>query len=401
VKDADKPVDIQLSFRGDPTNLVGPEIPRHFLSVLSEGEAKAFSQGSGRLELAEAILKQPLAMRVMVNRIWKGHFGTGLVDTPSNFGMTGERPTNPDLLEYLASTFQKNGLSMKKLHREIMLTSAYQLSTDNDPVAAAKDSGNRLYWRANRKRLDAEQIRDSIMQVSGNLDTSLGGPSADLNPSMLRRTVYGKVSRYKPDEYLMLFDFPSPLISAEKRFMTTVPAQRLFLMNSDFMQIQAEELAKRVAAEANNRERIKKAYRLIYGRDASEQELALGIEYLKSEPMVEYEERKKKTPEPGGPGGRRERPAGAPGEGASVISDAAAKPAPPEGGGTGEAQGQVAAAANGEGGNANAGMGMGLMGGMGGRRGPGAGPPPVKYDATVWGRYAKVLLSSSEFLFIN
>jgi cytochrome c553 len=401
VKDADKPMDIQLSFRGDPTNLVGPEIPRHFLSVLSEeGQPKPFSKGSGRLELAEAILKQPLAMRVMVNRIWKAHFGTGLVDTPSNFGMTGERPTNPDLLEYLASTFVRNGMSMKKLHREIMLTSVYQLSTGNDVTAAVKDSGNRLYWRANRKRMDAEQIRDSIMHVSGNLDTSLGGPSADLSPSMLRRTVYGKVSRYKPDEYLMLFDFPSPLISAEKRFMTTVPSQRLFLMNSDFMQVEAEELAKRVAAEVNNRERIRKAYRLIYGRDATEQEIALGIEYLKSEPLVEYEERKKKAPEAGPAGGRRERPA----EVSSATGDAA-KPAPAEDGA--EPPGQVPAAPAAE---ANAGMGMGMMGGMGnaggfggmgGRRGGPAGPPPVKYEATVWGRYAKVLLSSSEFLFIN
>ena len=397
VKDSDKPVDIQLSFRGDPTNLVGPEIPRHFLSVLSEGsEAKAFSAGSGRLELAEAILKQPLAMRVMVNRIWKGHFGTGLVDTPSNFGMTGERPTNPELLEYLASTFRRGGMSMKKLHREIMLTSVYQLSTESEPSAALKDSGNRLYWRANRKRMDAEQIRDSIMHVSGNLDTSLGGPSADLTPAMLRRTVYGKVSRYKPDEYLMLFDFPSPLISAEKRFVTTVPSQRLFLMNSDFMQVEAEELAKRVAAEANNRERIRKVYRLVYGRDATEQEVALGIDYLKSEPLVEYEERKKKAPETETPGGGRRRPA----EISSATGDAA-KPAPGEGGAQ-EPQGQVEAAAAGMGVGMMGGMGTaGGFGGMGGRRGSAASPPPVKYEATVWGRYAKVLLSSSEFLFIN
>jgi hypothetical protein len=417
VRDAEKPVDIQLSFRGDPTNNVGPEIPRHFLSVLSSGdEPKAYAKGSGRLELAEQIVKQPLAMRVMVNRIWKGHFGAGLVDTPSNFGMTGERPSNPDLLEYLASSFTKNGLSLKKLHREIMLTSVYQLSTDNDAAAALKDSGNRLYWRANRKRLDAEQIRDSIMLVSGNLDTSLGGPSADLSPSMLRRTIYGKVSRYKPDEYLTLFDFPSPLISAEKRFVTTVPSQRLFLLNSDFMQVQAEELAKRVAEGANNRERIRKAYKLVFGREASEQEVALGLEYLKTEPLVEYEERKKKTPEtPGAGGPRGPRPV-------EVTSNAtpgatggseAAKPAPadaveaPQGG-----QGGAAEVAAGAPPAAEGAMGMGMMGGMGnlppglagamgGRRGPGAGPAPVKYEATVWGRYAKVLLSSTEFLFVN
>jgi hypothetical protein len=365
--------------------------------VFEPGEPKPFTKGSGRLELADKILKQPLAMRVMVNRIWKGHFGTGLVDTPSNFGMTGERPTNPDLLEYLASSFVKNGMSLKKLHREIVLSSVYQLSTDNDATAAVKDSGNRLYWRANRKRLDAEQLRDSIMQVSGNLDPSLGGPSADLTPSMLRRTVYGKVSRYKPDEYLMLFDFPSPLISAEKRFVTTVPSQRLFLLNSDFMQMQAEELAKRVADGANNRERIRKAYKTIFGRDATEAEVALGLEYLKSEPLTEYEERKNKKPE----AGAGERMRGGPGSNVEVSSNApmpggevAAKPAAVSEAVVPDANPAAAADAL---------LGMGMMGGFGGgpRRGGPGGPPPVKYEATVWGRYAKVLLSSSEFLFIN
>jgi cytochrome c553 len=415
VKDAETISEIKLHFRGDPTNLVGPDIPRHFLSVLSSGDAKPFSKGSGRLELAEAVVQQPITTRVMVNRIWKAHFGTGIVDTPSNFGMSGERPTNPELLEYLAASFAKNGMSMKKLHREIMLSSVYQLSTENDPVAATKDSGNRLYWRANRKRMDAEQIRDSIMYVSGNLDTAIGGPSAELNPTMLRRTVYAKISRYKPDEYLQLFDMPSPLISAEKRFVTTVPSQRLFLMNSDFMQIEAEELAKKVAGEANNRERIRKAYRTVFGREATEEEIALGTEYLKSEPLLEYEERKKKTPERG-PGMRRGRPGGAPAEGEKVISsnaapgakpemaaklDLAAKPEPAE-----MPADMPAVAAEG-GAGAGAGMGAGMMGGMGGfggfggRRGGGAPAPEVKYEATAWGRYAKILLSSTEFLFIN
>ena len=121
VKDSDKPVDIQLAIRGNPENL-GPDVPRHFLSVFAKGDPKPFTEGSGRMELADDILLQPLAMRVIVNRIWKGHFDTGIVDTPSNFGQTGERPTNPELLEYLAATFAKNGMSIKKLNREIMLT---------------------------------------------------------------------------------------------------------------------------------------------------------------------------------------------------------------------------------------------------------------------------------------
>ncbi len=182
VEDAAKPVELQLAIRGNPENL-GPEVPRHFLSILSPGEPAPFSKGSGRLELADDILKQPIAMRVIVNRIWKGHFGTGIVDSPSNFGTTGERPTNPDLLEYLASSFVKNGMSIKKLHREIMLSSVCQLSSDMDEANAAKDSGNRSYWRFERKRLEAEQLRDAVLLVSGNLDKSLGGPSTDLTPA--------------------------------------------------------------------------------------------------------------------------------------------------------------------------------------------------------------------------
>jgi len=401
VEDAKQPVNLPLALRGNPNNL-GPEVPRHFLSMLSKDEPQPFKEGSGRLELAEDIVKQPVAMRVIVNRIWKGHFGTGIVDSPSNFGMTGERPTNPALLEYLASEFAKNGMSMKKLHRQIMLSSVYQLSTEIDQANFAKDSGNRLYWRADRKRMDAEQVRDAVLMVAGNLDNSLGGPSEDLTPGYTRRTVYGKVSRYKLDEYLQLFDFPTPNISAEKRFVTTVPLQRLFLMNSDFIQVESEELAKRVALEPDNRSRIHKVYMLAYGREPSEEEVKLGLEYLHAEPLREYEENKNKPPEGGGRGGRGGGRGGM-GAAPAVSTDTPA----PEGGADG---------ANNAGNNAGdaaaggaAPMGMGMMGGMGGfggaaggRGGRGRGAAPdVKYEPTAWGRYAKVLFSSSEFLFIN
>jgi Protein of unknown function (DUF1549)/Protein of unknown function (DUF1553)/Planctomycete cytochrome C len=387
VKDSGKPLDIPLALRGNPET-PGAEVPRHFLSVFADNEPAALNQGSGRMQLAEEIVKQPIAMRVMANRIWKGHFGTGIVDTPSNFGFGGERPTDPELLEYLASDFVKNGLSVKKLQREIMLSAVYQLGTELDKIAFDKDSGNRLYWRANQRRMDAEQIRDSILAVAGNLDSSFGGPSQDLTPAFLRRTVYGKVSRYKLDSYLQLFDFPSPSISAEKRFTTTVPLQRLFLMNSDFVQVEAEELAKRVSTEPDNRARIRKIYMLAYGRDPKEEEVQLGLDYLHAEPLREYEENKNKKPEGADlPAGKRRRED--PGSGA--VTDAA-KPAAV----TDEMPaGQTVEAAGG-------GMGMGMMGGMGGRRGRGpAAVPDVKYEATAWGRYAKILLSSSEFMFIN
>jgi nitroreductase len=348
-----------------------------------------------------------------VNRIWKEHFDTGIVDTPSNFGQMGERPTNPELLEYLASTFAKEGLSVKKLHREIMLSSVYQLGTQNDEANFAKDSGNRAYWRFNRRRMDAEQLRDAVLAVAGNLDDSIGGPSQDLNPAYKRRTVYGKVSRYKLDTYLQTFDFPSPNISAEKRFTTTVPLQRLFLMNSDFMQIEAEELAKRVAFEPDNKARIRKMYQLVYGRDPSEEEARLAIDYLHAEPLREYEEIKKKAEEkPAGGEGRKGKgpksaeaaaPAGS--ESAPVAAkDSPAKESPaeaatPEAEPAATAESKAATAAE-----EKAAMGMGMMDGVPGmgRRGNNpAAAPEVKYDPTAWGRYAKILLSSSEFLFVD
>ncbi len=393
VRDAEKPVNIPLALRGNPETL-GEEVPRHFLSVFSTGSPVLFTEGSGRKQLADLIMQQPIALRVMVNRIWKGHFGTGIVDTPSNFGFGGERPTNPELLEYLASDFQKGGMSVKKLQREIMLSSVYQLSTEEYKLAADKDSGNRLYWRANKKRMDAEQIRDSVLEISGNLDDSIGGPSQELTPDFKRRTIYGKVSRYKLDSYLQLFDFPSPIISAEKRFTTTVPLQRLFLMNSDFMQIEAEALVKRVAAEPNNRARVKKMYNIAFGRDPNDEEVRIALEYLRTEPMKEYLENKNKAKEDAA------KPAvdAAP----KTVTDAT-KPGPdlPKDMPVLEAEAAPAAPAD-----PNAGMGMGMMGGGFGMGGPGRGrgggrPVEVKYEPTAWGRYAKVLLSSTEFVFIN
>ncbi|HWE51141.1 MAG TPA: PSD1 and planctomycete cytochrome C domain-containing protein [Bryobacteraceae bacterium] len=431
VKDSDHPVNIQLALRGNPETL-GPEVPRHFLSVLSPGDPIPLTEGSGRAQLADLIVKQPIAMRVIVNRIWKEHFGTGIVDTPSNFGFGGERPTDPELLEYLAQTFVNDGMSIKKLQRRIMLSSTYQLGTEYDKVSFDKDSGNRFYWRANRKRMDAEQIRDSILEVSGNLDNQIGGPSKDLTPDFTRRTVYGKVSRYKLDAYLQLFDFPAPNISAEKRFTTTVPLQRLFLMNSDFVQVEAEGLAKRVAAEPDNKARIRKMYMLVYGRRPTEKEIQIGIDYLHTEPMKEYEENKNK-PKPDAAKGRKGAGSAGAAEGSPAKEPASETPsappvsglAKPEPGTTdiaavaaGPAKPPAAAPADAaapdagadtpaltEGGaDANPDMGMGMMAGMAGMGRRGQGPPKpveIKYEPSAWGRYAKILLSSTEFTFIN
>src|SRR5262249_23464974 len=181
VADQSVPVDLPVSLRGSPNNL-GEVVPRGFLSALSKDGRLSFTKGSGRLELADAILRQPLAIRVIVNRIWKGHFGSGIVDTPSNFGFNGERPVHPELIEYLADFFVRNGMSIKKLHREIMLSSVYQLSNEFNQANYDKDSANRLYWRANRRRMDVEQIRDSLLAASGALDSQTDAPSQVLTP---------------------------------------------------------------------------------------------------------------------------------------------------------------------------------------------------------------------------
>ena len=338
--------------------------------MLSDGDPAPFAKGSGRLELADAILRQPIAMRVIVNRIWKGHFGTGLVDTPSNFGVAGERPTNPELLEYLAQRFVDQKLSIKQLHRDIMLSAVYQLSTDHVAANFEKDAGNRLYWRADRHRMTAEQIRDSLLFVSGALDTKSGGPSTALSPSFARRTVYGKVSRYKLDDYLQLFDFPSPNLSAERRFTTTVPLQRLFFMNSDFMQQQGELIARTVASEPDNAARIQKAYRVIFGRAATDAEVRAGLTFLATEPLKEYEERKA---------------AKSAKDAEDAKSPKTAKKEAAEDAGQSEAPETV-----------GDGMMAGVIPGVAKKE-----DSKKMLPATPWGRYVKILLSSSEFLFVD
>jgi mono/diheme cytochrome c family protein len=275
---------MHVNVRGNPHSL-GEEVAPRFLAVLSPPGATPFSKGSGRLELAQAIVQSPLTARVLVNRVWRWHFGTGVVDTPSNFGQMGERPTNPELLEYLAKSFVDHGMSIKALHREIMLSSVYELSSESSAVNAKKDPANRFYWRANRRRLDAEAIRDSMLAVSGALDLKkAGGPSTDFSADNDRRTVYCKVSRYRLDNFLQVFDFPNPSFTAEKRFVTNVPLQSLYFMNSSFVYRQAERLAKRVYDSGNDPARISKAYQLLFGRTPTEAEIKAALDFFQANP---------------------------------------------------------------------------------------------------------------------
>jgi hypothetical protein len=212
------------------------------------------------------------------------HFGRGIVATPSNFGMMGDRPTHPELLDYLASRFVESKWSMKALHREIMLSATYQLSSEYSDANAKADPENKLLWCANLRRLDAEALRDELLFVAGTLDERVGGPPQDLNQSNnKKRTVYGRISRGGPNRMLLLFDFPDPNASGEQRGETNVPLQGLFFMNSDLVWNQAEAFAKRLGSDDTEVDtaRIQKAYRLLYERRATDAEVQRGLQFLK------------------------------------------------------------------------------------------------------------------------
>jgi len=282
IADKEKPDEQHVWIRGDQNN-PGEAAPPHFLTILARAEPKRFDRGKERLELAEAIASptNPLTARVIVNRVWQQHFGYGLVRTPSNFGSQGDRPSHPELLDYLADRFVREGWSIKKLHREIMLTAAYGLSDEPSERNYTEDPDNRLLWRYNRRRLDAESLRDSLLSVSGKLDLKEGGPAVRLDKENNRRTVYAYVSRRQIDPMLALFDFPNPNSTSEQRLQTTVPLQKLFFMNSPFVIAQSDALATRVATiSSNDEQRITATYRFVLQRGPTAEERKLAHEFI-------------------------------------------------------------------------------------------------------------------------
>jgi len=225
----------------------------------------------------------PLAARVIVNRLWKHHFGTGLVETPSDFGTQGARPSHPELLEDLAARFVANGWSLRWLHREIVLSAAYRQSTNHDPAKHAADPDNRWLWRMNRRRLEVEAWRDAMLATTGTLDRRIGGPSSDLGDlGNRRRTLYGTVKRRELSDLLRLYDFPDPTMHSPGRIATTTPLKELFVLNSPFLQQQAQALTKRLTADApgGDEDRIRRAYHLLFGRPPRETELRRGLAFL-------------------------------------------------------------------------------------------------------------------------
>ena len=282
--DKAKAIDVKLNIRGNPHSM-GDAVPRAFLTVLSPPDAKPYSQGSGRLEFAGDIANHPIATRVIVNRVWKWHFGTGIVNTPDNFGVMGDKPSNPDLLEFLSSEFVAHGRSIKWLQREIMLSSVYKTEVTESPEAHEKDAANRLYSHFNRQRLDAEELRDSILFAAGDLDLKdISGPSEDFSEDNLHRTVFCKISRFRLNNYLMVFDFPNPSFTSEQRFSSNVPLQQLYFMNNPFVFKQAGVLAERVESEATQEAKISRTYEYLFQRKPSADELQLGMKFLSTTP---------------------------------------------------------------------------------------------------------------------
>jgi len=285
LQDADDLTDPRIFVRGNPSQ-PGERIPRRFLQVLAGDDPRPFTHGAGRLDLAQAIAdpKNPLTARVIVNRVWMRHFGEPLVSTPSDFGTRSNPPSHPELLDDLAARFMEGGWSIKNLHRTILLSSAYQQSSRDRPECREVDPENQLLWRANRRRLDFEAMRDTLLLVSGRLDSRMFGRPVDVagDPVNARRTVYGLVDRQSLPAVYRAFDFANPDSSSERRPLTTVPQQALFGMNAPMVVEQARALAARpeIAGESDPEAKIQNLYHLVLSREAEPEELALAQNFL-------------------------------------------------------------------------------------------------------------------------
>jgi hypothetical protein len=303
--DGAKPYDPVVFLRGSPGR-PGPRVDRRFIEILSPNRKPvAFQHGSGRRELAEAIASRdnPLTARVWVNRVWGHLFGSGIVDTPSDFGVRGTPPTHPELLDHLACELMDDGWSTKRLIRRIVLSATYRQSSQSRPECIAVDAENKLLWRANCRRLDLEALRDSLIAVAGRLDEKMGGPSVSLTgaPFSTRRSVYAYIERQNLPAFFRTFDFANPNTHTPERPQTTTPQQALFLMNSPFAIEQATYLAERsetqrVAgvepkaspqtanvqsnAAASRVRRINRLFRLTLGREPAVEELTDALEFI-------------------------------------------------------------------------------------------------------------------------
>jgi hypothetical protein len=275
--------DLPIFIRGDVENK-GEIVPRGFLQILAEGLPQEFKHGSGRLELAEAIVstQNPLTARVIVNRIWGTFFGRPLVATASNFGALGARPESPELLDDLAARFMENGWSMKGLIREIVLSATYRQGSVNPVVSMHDDPENVHLSRKSRRRMTAEMWRDAMLVASEGLEIK-GGASGEVDdPSFLRRTVFGKISRLSLNPYLAQFDYPDANVHSAKRLVTTTPTQKLFFLNGSLIDSRAAALAEQLMSRSENgsRAQVLNLYERLFSRPATETEIELALAFL-------------------------------------------------------------------------------------------------------------------------
>lgn len=285
--DKDKPVEPVVFLRGNPGNR-GPKITRHFPTFLTNEKDEPFKVGSGRVELAKAIVSptNPLTARVWVNRVWEHLLGRPLVATPSDFGIRSDTPNHPDLLDTLAASLIQSKWSTKELIRQIMLSKVYRQTADNAASWKA-DPENKLLARMNRKRLEWEPMRDSVLMVSGQLDTTLGGPSVDLfKKDSRRRSIYAFIDRQNLPQIFRTFDVAIPDTHSPSRFTTTVPQQMLYFMNSSFVMEQAKAFLEQEAIKqaTDPTERIHRCYQFSLARDARPEEVKLTLQYLGEKP---------------------------------------------------------------------------------------------------------------------
>ena len=296
VEDA-KGENLRVHLRGNHLTL-GAEVPRRVPQVFADAAPPIGPDRSGRLELADWMTRptNPLTARVMVNRLWAGHFGVGLVRTPDNFGRLGERPSHPELLDWLAAEFVEKGWSLKHVHRLMVTSAAYRSATQADAVAVRRDPENRLLSRFPRRRLDAEEVRDGMLAVSGLLDRTVGGSLLKATPRQYvtstasrnyesydqpRRTVYLPVVRSAVYDVLQTLDFPDPSVPAGQRPTTVVPTQALLMLNGGLVDRAAEAFAKSLlAAPGDDPARVVEAYRRAFGRAPTTAELDRVATYL-------------------------------------------------------------------------------------------------------------------------
>jgi hypothetical protein len=274
--------DVPVHIRGSYARL-GPLVARRLPRFFAGDAQSPIREGSGRRELARWVASgaNPLTARVIVNRVWQWHFGEGLVRTPSNFGMLSQPPSHPKLLDRLAARFVEDGWSLKGLHRRIMLSAAYRRASVVDRDELSRDPGNRWFARFSARRLDAEEVRDAMLSVSGRLDRRPGGPAAD-GVDTPRRSLYVQTARWDRSSFAMLFDAANPDASTEKRTPSTVAPQALLFLNHPFVLARARHIAERLGAEVSDEEgaRIERAYRVLFGRPARRVEVEVCRRFL-------------------------------------------------------------------------------------------------------------------------